>query len=360
MAAVPSPRHATAAAIFAHYERKFGREPARSYLGASVLGRACARALWYDLRWSSPPRFTGRLYRLFQTGHLQESRIVDDLRAIGATVWDTDPQTGQQWTFVEPTLGGHLRGSCDGIATGLPESPKTAQILEIKTSNTKGFAKLQKEGVAAAKPEHWSQVQLYMKWSIDQFGPEAGCHRAMYIAVNKDSDDIHTERLEYDIAAAQALIDRARRIIFATTPPERISTDPDSFACKFCDHHAICHGEGVPAVSCRTCAHATAEPDGDARWSCSKVPHHTIPIYLQRRGCGHHRVIPVLLERFAEPVDSDGDSVTYALRDGGGQFVNGARPGFSSEEIAACGSKSMLADAQLLELRGEFAGEVVG
>ena len=66
------------------------------------IGNPCSRALWYGFRWAAQPEFSGRLYRLFQTGHLQEPRVYADLRAAGVTVYDTNPATGQQWSFSEP------------------------------------------------------------------------------------------------------------------------------------------------------------------------------------------------------------------------------------------------------------------
>jgi hypothetical protein len=70
---------------------------------------------------------------------------------------------------------------------GLPQAPKTPHILEIKTASDKYFREMEKSGVKKAKPEHWAQMQMYMKWSIDQF-KEDGCTRAIYIVVNKDND----------------------------------------------------------------------------------------------------------------------------------------------------------------------------
>jgi hypothetical protein len=74
-----------------------------------------------------------------------------------------------------------------------------------------------------------------MHWSIAEFGKN-GCTRAIYIVVNKDNDDIYTERLEYDAKAAQEIVDKALAIITAAEPPVGISTDPTWYECKFCDY----------------------------------------------------------------------------------------------------------------------------
>ena len=74
-------------AIFAYYKAKYGAEAQRPYLGASAIGKPCLRQHWYSFRWSKPAQFSGRLYRVFQSGHLQEPRVYADLSSIGCTVY---------------------------------------------------------------------------------------------------------------------------------------------------------------------------------------------------------------------------------------------------------------------------------
>jgi hypothetical protein len=200
---------------------------------------------------------------------------------------------------------------------------------------------------------------MYMKWSIDLYG-EHGCSRAIYIVVNKNDDDIYTERLEYDKAEAQSIIDKALAVITATEPPVGISQDPSWYECKFCDYHSICHGTDVPAPTCRSCAHATPEMDGDARWSCT-AHQNDISVSTQRTGCGQHRYIPILLAKFAQPVDMVDGGVVYQLGDK--QFVNGTPAtnpkNISSAEIHACHDKTVLVDEFMLNLRLEHKGRFV-
>jgi hypothetical protein len=355
----PSVVDPVADAIFAHYKAKYSTEPQRPYLGASAIGKPCLRQHWYSFRWSKPAEFSGRLYRVFQSGHLQEPRIHNDLLSIGCVVYDTDPVTGKQWTFTEPTSGGHFQGNADGIVLGLPQAPKSPHILEIKTASDKMYKEMQKLGVKKAKPEHYAQMQMYMKWSIDLFDDD-GCHRSIYIVVNKDNDDIYTERVEFDKTEAQSIIDKALAVITATEPPVGISQDPTWFECKFCDYHAICHGTDVPTPTCRSCAYSTPEMDGKARWSCGKFEK-DLPVLLQREGCSSHRYIPILLAKFAQPVDAVNDVVTYDMN--GQQFVNG-NPEIdavyiSSAEIHACTDKTALVDEFALDLRKKHNGKFV-
>ena len=143
MAPLPDTPSPTRDAIFASYEadRDDGFRP---HLGASQIGKACERALWYDFRWVTRSGFPGRILRLFETGQLEEARIVRNLRRIGATVLEVDPETGRQWRV--EAHGGHFGGSLDGVALGLPEAPKTWHVLEFKTHWAEELPRARRQG----------------------------------------------------------------------------------------------------------------------------------------------------------------------------------------------------------------------
>jgi hypothetical protein len=122
MAELPPVSSPTRDAIFAAYEAD-ADDGFRVHLGASLIGKDCERALWYDFRWTTPARHPGQLLRLFETGQREEARLVQNLRRIGATVLEVDPDTGRQ--FRVQAHGGHFGGSLDGVALVLPEAPKT-------------------------------------------------------------------------------------------------------------------------------------------------------------------------------------------------------------------------------------------
>lgn len=350
MAAIPQPlvQSATVRAIYEAYERRREGEPARAYLGASIIGHACDRYLWLSFRWCGSEAFDGRMLRLFDQGQRAETRFVDELRMIGAYVSHTDDEQ-----FAVSACGGHFSGHMDGRATGLPEAPKTEHVCEFKTHNAKSFKSLQADGVRASKPLHWAQMQVYMLL--------AGLKRAMYLAENKDTAELYEERVHLDREAAEGFIARAQRIIDAAEPPLRISDDPAWFECKWCPFHAQCHGTEAPAVNCRTCTHSTPEADGT--WSCRRHGP-AVPLEFQRTGCGEHRFIPVLLERIGKPVDVVGATdVVYQAPDGG-TFTNGAAPGWSSAEIRACADKRFLTQAASMEdvqqWRSQYGAQIVG
>jgi hypothetical protein len=331
VAAIPQPtaRTATVQAIYEAYEKRREGEPARGYLGASVIGHACDRYLWLSFRWADAEQFDGRMLRLFEHGHHAEPRFVAELRMIGAKVEDVGPD-GQQ--FAVQACGGHFRGHMDGRATGLPEAPKTPHVLEFKTHNAKSFKTLADKGVREAKPMHWAQMQVYILL--------AGLTRAMYLAENKDTAELYEERVHLDKPAAEALVARAQRIIDAGAPPLRLSEDPAWYECKFCPFHAQCHGTEAPQVNCRTCAHST--PTVAGAWHCA---HHDgeVPLEFQRTGCADHRFLPPLLERIGKPVDANEAGVAYQAPDGR-TFINGSA-GWSSAEIRACTDKRFLTAA---------------
>ena len=319
----------------------------RPHLGASLIGKPCARALWYSFRWSTAPKHEPRILRLFLRGHREEDHLADLLRAAGVQVMQVDPATGRQFQFGS----GHFGGSMDGACVGLPEAPKTWHALEFKTHSAKSFKELTAKGVKEAKPEHWSQMQCYMAW--------AGLTRALYVAVCKDDDRLHLERIDAEPAEAKRLFERADFIVNTPTPPERLSDDPSYYLCKWCEHADLCHGQAAPLPTCRSCCHSTPEPGGI--WTCARQQGRTLPVPEQKTGCQAHRYIPALLSNWATPVDaSDADNwIKYQLK-AGGEFVNGQPPeGYSSEELNAMEQKEMLNDELVKQLRADFGGRVV-
>jgi len=277
----------------------------RPHLGGSQIGHGCDRALWYQFRWAWSPQFDGRQLRLFETGDREEGRIVANLRRAGVTVWDRDPETGKQIRFDE--CGGHFGLSLDGVGEGFEESSQP-HTLEFKTMNAKNFASIKKDGLQKSKPVYWAQCQIGMHL--------AGLERCYFIAVCKDTDDIYAERVKHDAAEGMQLVAKARRIVFAGEPPQRMNEDPAWWECKFCTYRGLCHHGALPEVNCRTCAHSTPEKDGT--WSC--VKNGAIDDAAQRAGCRKHLFIPSMTPW--EVVDASSDHVEYMDADSGQVIVN--------------------------------------
>lgn len=250
--------------------------PFRSHMGASAQGNACARAIWYGFRWATRPKFSGRIQRLFNRGHMEEGRVVALLQAIGYEVWQFD-EHGQQ--FKIHGSYGHYGGSGDGILGGVLDVPQGEKcVFENKTHGDKSFKELKKLGVKIAKYEHWVQTQQYMsKFKIGY---------TLYIAVNKNDDEIYAEIIVADPEAADLYITRADNIIWLRHAPDRVGNPPSpgNFACKWCDHRPVCFLGTAPDKNCRTCINSMPTNAGGGEWYCEhwKQP---IPKEAQVNGC---------------------------------------------------------------------------
>ena len=334
--------------IYRHYEQH-SDDGFRPHLGASLIGDPCNRSLWYSFHWCTLASFDGRMLRLFETGQLAESRFTDNLRAAGVQVHETDPGSGQQ--FRVTACDGHFGGSMDGVGLGFVEAPKTWHVIEMKTHSDKSFKELVKKGVQEAKPRHFAQMQVYMHLADN--GP---LKRAYYLAVNKNTDELYGERIKYDNELATALVNKAAAIIASDLPPEKIHQDPSWYQCKFCDHHAICHGQKVPEVNCRTCLHSTAIEDG--QWHCARYDC-IIPQVNQLTGCQSHLYLPDMLLSFAEVLDSGEYWIKYRLKSNGQSFITGEAPEqFTSSEIRTVNDKNLLTDENLVSLKQQFNGTI--
>lgn len=345
MVAIPQPQHTTLRAV----ERAVSDaadDGLRAHLGASIIGRKCARELWYTFRWVTLVEHEPRILRLFARGQREEATFVALLRAAGVTIHETD-QNGEQFRF--STIGGHFGGSMDGCGVGFAEAPEKWHVVEFKTHGDKSFKDLQKKGVEASKPEHWSQMQIYMLLS--------GMERAFYLAVNKNDDELHAERIRFEAKKAEALLEKARRIIASDRPLEKLSQDPAWYECKFCDHQTVCHGQTVPLPTCRSCLHATAELDGDGRWSCVK---HGVDLTVdqQKAGCDTHCYIPDLLANWATVEDASEDSVHYLNTLNGQKFTNGYADYSSLELYQARHALAMVGNVFVDTMKQEIDGRI--
>jgi hypothetical protein len=349
MALLPEPKNTTVAAIVRHYEAANANlEKPRPHLGASIIGKECERALWYDFRWATRVKFGGRMLRLFDTGNRQEFRMVADLRNAGLTVHDKDPKTGKQFQFKDH--GGHFSGSMDACMQGVIEAPKAWHVGEFKTHNGKSFAKLVKEGVKKSKPQHWHQMNTYEGWSKMQ--------RAFYLAVNKDNDELYGERCEFDMVEFERDRAKAKRVIEAAVPPAKINTDPTWFECKFCDHHATCHVNVPPAVSCRTCIHSTPvieEGSQEGRWKCERY-NVDLTTDQQLSGCESHLYIPDLIA-YGEVIDASDEWITYKHRSKDVVFANSTPVGMPDVSLVSQGSTAIYPSAELHALHPNLVGD---
>jgi hypothetical protein len=251
----------------------------RSHLGASIIGRDCAREGWYTFRWAARTAHSARILRLFDRGHREEERFIKWLRDAGVHAVPFDPETGKQIRIED--LDGHFGGSLDAELFDTPDFPGIWILGEFKTHNDKSFKELKKKGVRKAHPTHFTQAQIYMH--------KRGLPFCLYFSINKNDDDIYTEIIEYDAAVAEMFMNKAARIIAATEPPPRISDSPAWFQCQFCDFRGICHFGQKKEQNCRTCVHS--RPVQDAQWKCMRYDY-ILTEAEQAKGCLSYEPIP--------------------------------------------------------------------
>lgn len=318
--------------------------PFRRHLGGSMIGKNCERELYYSFRWFKRPDFKGRMLRLFDRGHSEEFKNVGLLRSVGIEVraytmrllyhpesdsyvtaeWDKaiegeeaqcDDVTADEWHVQRAELmgekltqwrisdvNGHFGGSTDGEAVAPFDIPVlefvpgqgmvdltgeviphgTKFLLEFKTHNTKSFVDLVGKGVKEAKPIHWTQMQIYMH--------KRGYKFALYMAINKNDDDLHIEIVRYDPTEGPKLVEKAARVIYADKVPNRIGKHASWIDCKWCDFSKICHYGDQSQVdrNCRTCVNSVPVDGGE--WRCKKWDA-IIPVDAMLIGCESHKVI---------------------------------------------------------------------
>lgn len=275
---------------------------------AGDIGIECDRAVWLAFRRASTPEVIDwRKRRIFERGNIEEDRLLDLLRMIGATVWGEQDRVR--------AAGGHLRGKIDGRALGIVEASKTEHIVECKSSKEEYFKAVKKNGVKIGMPKHYATFQFYM------FG--LGIDRVIYMMTNKNDEDLHIERVELDMDFAIRAVARIERIINTPEPPSRLCTKRDDFRGMFCRQAAVCWGEEMPRSHCRTCLHSTPLMDGNAGWDCARW---SKPLSLaeQDQGCPAHLYIPSLLVGLEQiDVDSEREEITYRRPDGT-IYVDGA------------------------------------
>lgn len=337
---IPEPTNSIAALI----DESMPQDKPRPHLGCSLLGHHCDRYLWLHFRWAVIEKFSGRMLRLFRRGQNEESTVVSDLQRLGVTL----QHTGSDQHRVD--FGSHVSGSIDGIITGgLPGKEKSQAVLEIKTHSDKSFKELKEKGVEKSKPQHFVQMMLYMKGT--------NLKRALYYAVNKNTDEIYTEWLHYDEDVANKYLERGKRIALSDRMPPPCSTDPSWYQCKWCPAHSFCHTTHLTKeVNCRTCALSTAMPD--STWKCEKYGA-TIPVEAQHEGCEGHVLHPDLVP-FERIESSDQWKAIYIINDK--PVLNGYADEYTygSKEIIANPAGCAMDDEFSREARVLLGARVVG
>lgn len=239
----------------------------RTHLGISGIGAECGRSIFYGWRWTTKKPFDGRTLRLFNRGHLEEGRFVALLLTAGLQIIQQDAN-GQQYRI--SYLNGHFGSAIDGVVIGCPDMPNPSDpiLTEMKTHNDTSFKKLVKVGVEESKHEHYVQMQCYMK--------AKALPAALYLAVNKNTDEIWAEIVPYNKEVAERYTHRGEIICLinvAHEMPPKVSESASFYLCKWCEHSPVCHRGFAPEQNCRTCEYSY--PCEDGTWRCNLKTIHT-------------------------------------------------------------------------------------
>jgi hypothetical protein len=247
----------------------------RDHLGASMMGEACSRKLWYSFRWVKKEVHEGRIQRLFQVGHEAEPRFKTYLEGIGFTVYDKADNMEQHRISAH---NGHYGGSLDGIA----KHPEYGEFLcEFKTNGTgAGYNDVGTKGVAKAKPKHYAQMA--------QYGLHYKLKYALYLIENKNDSDITVDIVELDWKLGEEMQKKAGDIIHSQVPPPKISLNDAFYDCKFCSFVDVCHHGECVEVNCRSCKYASPVENG--QWFCALYANE-IPKDFVAKGCDKHASI---------------------------------------------------------------------
>lgn len=292
-------------AIDAELEAQQAKELPRQYLGASGVGGNCERALFYNFRWSSTRSIAASGLKAIADGHAVEQVMIKRLRSVAGVELYVD-DNGKQIGFND--ISGHYQGSVDGI---IRHEWLGEAIWENKATNVTKTEKLKKlkaedEGTALKRWDttYYYQAQVYMH--------HLGFKRHYLTCCTPGGRDVVSVITEYNESDALMMRDRAQRVIFGERPSVRASSDPAFYSCKWCAHWGICHGNVLPQVNCRTCAHSSPNPEGG--WTCMKFDC-ALSYEDQLAGCFQHRFNPVLIN--GTPVERDDDDViTYRMASG--------------------------------------------
>lgn len=214
---------------------EIANEPKRNYVGASAIGHACCRKIWYEFNGYEGERISEKLKLTFDIGKIIEKKILNyfDLYLDNPNIVDYNNTEFQDKTIKK------FKGNCDAIIRIITIEPDIKGsfskliILEIKTANNASFNKFKKDGLKTWNEQYYAQVQSYMGMS--------DIHESILLVINKDTSEMCEEWVEYDPIYYGVLRQKAKDIIEAKEPPPRINESPLFYICSMCKFKKICH-----------------------------------------------------------------------------------------------------------------------
>lgn len=196
----------------------------RNYIGASSIGGACERAIWYQYNQISKEPISNKQQRTLVIGKRLESIVLDCLEQAGVKLTRT-------WYDLQDCDIDEFKGHVDGVWLNEDDSP--GAIIEVKTARDSSFKIFVQRGLKYWYPIYYAQLQAYMGMS--------GIHEAYLIALNKDTSELHDEHVLFDRVYYDDLKFKVKRILDAKDPLPKISNSPLFYVCRSCSFNKTCH-----------------------------------------------------------------------------------------------------------------------
>lgn len=200
----------------------------RNYIGASIIGKPCARAIWYSYKGYDQDNIPIRTKITFDIGKNLEKILIDYIELSGIKI--EKPCESNNYLLVQHPVYEQFKGHMDAL---LHIDEINPIILEIKTAKASSFQKFKKEGLKHWNHTYYAQIQTYMGIS--------GYHKAIILALNKDSSELYFEWVYFDEDYYNLMVNKAQYLINTETIPERINNNSCYFICEQCSFKTVCH-----------------------------------------------------------------------------------------------------------------------
>lgn len=197
----------------------------RGYIGASTLGHACDRYIYFQKEFNLETPLSRRTHSIFEIGKWLELHVIDLIK-----------QTSD-WSLVESQTEvstEYVKGHTDGLLKHIPTDK--LYLLEIKSMKDSSFKKAEKYGIRESHPQYYDQCQIYLSLTKD-------IDKLILIAINKNDGKLYEEVIDLNEKHAYNLLKKAERIsVLKQMPIGLYNETKPRFECNFCNFKNICYG----------------------------------------------------------------------------------------------------------------------
>lgn len=197
----------------------------RPYIGASSIGSDCMRQIWYGYKGYEGEQHTPRMQRNIDIGKRFESMVLDWLEAAGVKV-ERPSEKNNYLSFSDNEIT-YFCGHADALL------PKLDAVIDVKVIKASSWREFVRKGLFSWSPVYYAQLQSYMGMGDIPY--------AYLMALNKDTGELHDERIAFDANYYKSLKMRAEMIAISESEPPRVSNHPGWWLCKICKYKGVCH-----------------------------------------------------------------------------------------------------------------------